>query len=257
MPDVPSTHRPPGRARRTAFTAVAALATLLTLLLTVATVAGLFGAEASDGDRLATVAHLPWLALGWCAGFAAMLRGAARRPAAMQQAVAMLLGLYLTGMVLTGEDDPVFYVGFGVVVVALVLLHPARGEVFRPGAAGVSPWLLVLSLLGAGPLFVYAAALGGLARTAGADGPFYTGVAAAAVAVPLVGVVASLRAPGFRLAGWSAAAMLAGLGLGSLLYPAPGALGGPESALALLGAAALAAATAAPTMGTVGEPAVG
>lgn len=234
---------PPGRVRRIAFTAVAVLATLLTLLLTVATVSALTDTAAPAASRFATVAHLPWLALGWCAGFAAMVRGAARRPAAMQQAVAMLLGLYVTGLVLTGEDDPVFYIGFGVVVVTLVLLHPARGEVFRPGTSGVSPWLLALCLLGAGPLFVYAAHVAELARTVGADGPFYTGVAAAAVAVPLLGLVAGLRAPGSRLPGWSAATMLAFLGVGSLVQPAEGAMPVPAAMVALLGAVLLAAAT--------------
>ncbi len=128
-----------GRTRRIGFSALAAVAATLTGLLTIGSTEQLFSPDQTDGDRYAAFAHIPWLALGWCAAFAVMVRGAARRPAAMQQALAMLVGLYLGGLVLARESDPVFYLGFGTVVGLLVLLHPARPAVFRPGEPGVSP----------------------------------------------------------------------------------------------------------------------
>lgn len=223
-------------ARRIGFGVVAAIATLLTLFLTIGSIGQLLSAELSDGERLAFLTHVPWLGLGWCAGFAVMIRGAARRPAAMQQSLAMLACLYLGGMVITREDDPVFYVGFGVVLTLLLLLHPTRSAVFRPGPAGVSPRLVVLSLVAAGPLLTYAVRLGELMRSTGDEAPFYTGIAVTAVAVPLLGLAAGLRAPAFRLPGWSATLMLGSIGVGSLLYDDRGALGTAGAIVAVAGA---------------------
>jgi hypothetical protein len=75
---------PPRLARRIAFGAVAGLATLLTLFLTIGTVSSLVGPDQSAGDRLALLAHVPWLGLGWCAAFAALIWGGARRAGAVQ-----------------------------------------------------------------------------------------------------------------------------------------------------------------------------
>src|SRR4051812_17819200 len=116
---------PAGRVRRIAFTVVAAIAAFLTGVLTIGSLGMIVGGERPDGaamtsdDRLAFLAHVPWLALGWCAAFVALLWQAGRRPAAYQQAVAMLVGLYLGGIVLARESDPVFYGGFGVVLLSL------------------------------------------------------------------------------------------------------------------------------------------
>ncbi len=231
-----------GKARRIGFSALAAVAATLTGLLTVGSTEQLFAAEA-DGDRYAAFAHIPWLALGWCAAFAVMVRGAAARPAAMQQVLAMLAGLYLGGLVLARESDPVFYIGFGVVVGLLVLLHPARAAVFRPGETGVSPLMIVLSLVALAPLVLYTVRLIELTESTNGEGPFYTGIAGAALSVPLVGLAASLRARGARLPGWTAAIMLAFVGLGSLAFDDPGSLSPLRAVAALVGAVAFAAVT--------------
>lgn len=231
-----------GRGRRVTFRVVAAVATLLTLLLTFGTTVPLLTQDLSDGERLAALAHAPWLGLGWCAAFAALVWRPRRWPAAMQQAVAMLAGLYLGGIVIARENDPVFYVGFGLVVGLLVWLHPSRHAVLRAGPRGVSPILLPLSLVAAGPLLVYAVDMMELAHEVGDGGAFYPGVAATACAVPLLGLVAALGAPGFRLPGLAAAVLLASLGVASLLYADDrGALPTWAASLALAGAVAYAA----------------
>lgn len=229
-----------GRARRIGFSALAAVAAILTGLLTIGSTGELFSPGQSEGDRYAAFAHIPWLALGWCAAFVVMVRGTARRPAAMQQVLAMLAGLYLGGMVLARESDPVFYLGFGIVVGLLVLLHPARHAVFRPGEPGVSPLMLVLSLVALAPLILYAVRLIDLTESTTGESPFYTGIAGTALSVPLLGLAASLRARGARLPGWTAAIMLASVGVGSLAFDDPGSLSPLWAVAALVGAFAFA-----------------
>lgn len=239
---------PVGRARHLAFTAVAAIAALLTALLSLGPlgqiVAGVGpqGDELVADDRLALLVHVPWLALGWCAAFVAMLWQAHRRIAAYQQAVAMLAGLYLGGIVLARESDPIFYVGFGVVVLALGLLHPARRAAWRAGPDGISPVLVPFALLLAAPCTLYAIQMTNRQQEVGLDGPFYLGIAITALAVPLLALVAGLRAPGWRLPLWATGGTLALLvGVGVPADPAapasptvPWALAGLVAAIAFV-----------------------
>ncbi len=228
-----------GLARRLAFGAVAGLAAVLTLLLTVDAAGGVVD-SGDPGHQLTMIAHAPWLGIGWCLAFAVLVRGGRHRTGALQQLLGMLVALYVGGGLIAHEPDPVFYLGFGLVVGLLVLLHPDRRTAFRPGPAGVSPALLVLALVALGPLLVYAAHVMTLADPGDQDAPFYTAIAATATAVPFVAMAASLRARWFRLPGWSATLMLAALGVGSLLCDDPGALSPLAAALALAGAVALA-----------------
>lgn len=205
---------PAGRARRIGFTVVAALAAFLTAALTVGSLGQIVGGVDPDGapltpdGRLVMLIHVPWLAFGWCAAFVAMLWQAHRRPAAYQQAVAMLAGLYLGGLALARENDPVFYIGFGVVLLVLGLLHPARRAVWRPGSEGISPVLVPFALLLAAPCTLYAVQMVNRQQQVGAAGPFFTATAATALSVPLVALMAGLRAPGWRLPLWVTGAML-------------------------------------------------
>jgi hypothetical protein len=239
---------PVGRARRTAFTTVAAIAALLTALLSLGTLGQIVSGVGPDGGpltpdaRLALLVHVPWLALGWCAAFVALLWRAHHRVAAYQQAVAMLAGLYLGGLVLARESDPVFYIGFGVVVVALGLLHPARSAVLRPGADGISPVLVPFALLLAAPCTLYAIQMVDR-QGAGTDGPFYVGIAATALAVPLLALVAGLRAPGWRLPLWTAGGTL-GLLVGAGVPADPAAPASPPVGWALAGLVAAVALVA-------------
>jgi hypothetical protein len=231
---------PAGRARRIAFTVIAAIGALLTGLLTVGTLGQLVGGVTGDGaemtadGRLATLLHVPWLALGWCAAFMAMLWQAHRRVAAYQQAVAMLAGLYIGGIVIGRENDPVFYLGFGVVVLALGLLHPARRAVWRTGTEGMSPVLVPFALLLAAPCTLYAIQMNDLQAQEEMGGTFYMGIGALALAVPLVGFVAGLRASGWRLSLWVTGGMLAFLAGGGVAAD-PAAPASPPLGWALAG----------------------
>jgi hypothetical protein len=239
---------PAGRARRIAFRAVAAIAALLTCLLSFGPLGQIVAGTGPDGDpltpddRLALLVHVPWLALGWCAAFVALLWQAQRRIAAYQQAVAMLAGLYLGGLVLARESDPVFYVGFGVVVALLGLLHPARRAVWRPGTDGISPVLIPFALLLAAPCTLYAIDMVDRAAEAGPDGPFYLGIATTALSVPLLALVAGLRASGWRLPLWATGgtlALLVGTGVPAdpaapASPPVPWAFAGLVAAIALV-----------------------
>jgi hypothetical protein len=146
--------------------------------------------------------------------------------------------MYVAGF-LAREQDPVFYIGFGTVLLLLWALHPARRTVLRLGAEGLSPLLVPMALVAAAPLSLYAARMLALHRAAGEDGAFYLGIAATAVTVPLVALVAGLRAPGHRLPLWVAGVTLAVLCAGSLAYPGA-SVAMPQWAawLGVLGAAA-------------------
>jgi hypothetical protein len=229
-----------GRVRRIAFTTVAAIASLLTALLSFGPFGQVMAGVGPDGDpltadhRLALLVHVPWLALGWCAAFVSMLWQAHRRVAAYQQTVAMLVGLYLSGLVLAQESDPVFYVGFGGVVLALGLLHPARRTLFRPGGDGISPVLVPFALALAAPCTLYAIQMTDRQQEVGLDGPFYLGIASTALAVPLLALVAGLRAPGWRLPLWAAGGTLALL-VGTGVPADPAAPASPAVPWALAG----------------------
>ena len=231
---------PAGRARRIAFTVIAAIAAFLTLVRTLGSFGMIVGGARPDGapmgpdDRLAFLVHVPWLALGWCAAFIAMLWQADRRPAAFQQAVAMLAGLYLAGIVLARESDPIFYLGFGVVVLLLALLHPARRAVWRAGQEGISPVLVPFALLMAAPCTLYAIEMFDRARELGPDGPFLLGIGLTALSVPLLGLVAGLRAPGWRLPLWATGGTLALL-VGSGAAADPAAPAAPPAGWAIAG----------------------
>ncbi|SCF19654.1 hypothetical protein GA0074695_4238 [Micromonospora viridifaciens] len=203
------------RARGIAFYTVAGIATLLTTFLTIGSLLGLIAAQTPD-SRIAFFAHLPWLGLCYLAAFAAMLRRPARKPAAWQQAAASAAAMYLGGL-LAGEPDPVFYVSFGVLLLALALLHPDRRSLLHTGPAGMSPILLPLALIAAAPLTVYATRMLDLHASTGEGDAFYLGIAVAAFAVPLVGIVAGLRAPGYRLPLWAAGLTLMIVCLASLI----------------------------------------
>lgn len=215
---VARTRTPVQWARTIAFYAVAGLATLLTALLTVGSVLGLLDVTDPD-ERIAFLTHLPWLGLGYCAAFAALLRRPASRPAAWQQAAASAAAMYLGGLVLARESDPVFYIGFGVVLLLLAALHPERRSLLRPGRVGLSPLLLPMALVAAAPLALYATRMVELHEASGPDGAFYLGIAVTALSVPLIGLVAGLRAGGARLALWSTGLTLAVLCAASLVHP--------------------------------------
>ena len=87
------------------------------------------------------------------AGLAASVWNGGRRPAALQQALAVVAALLAT-MALTLEPDPVTLV-LGLLVVAGALLSPARSLMARRSSP-VSRPLVALALVAAVPLVPYA-----------------------------------------------------------------------------------------------------
>lgn len=171
-------------------------------------------------------------------GVASQLRGPERRIAGVQQA-ALVAPALLIGSAIASDDQnvvPALMVLVGVAV--LWALHPARGEVLAPGPE-VSPALLAITLLAAVPLIVYALEMGAQARDL--VGPPHhvqrlSTMAAMAIALVLVGLLASLRTRGWRVPVWSGAAAAIAFGLVSVIFPDhPGAAGLTWGAVAIGG----------------------
>jgi hypothetical protein len=100
--------------------------------------------------------------------------------------------------------------------------------------------LVPFALLLAAPCTLYAVDLVQQQREVGPDGPFLLGIATTALAVPLVGLVAGLRAPGWRLPLWVTGGMLFLLvGAGAAADPAASAA--PSTGWTVAGLAAAAA----------------
>ena len=234
--------------RRRAFvicTIVFGLAIGLGLFGLVSLVVGWF----EGGDRLVHRVHdLGYGALGGLILSVPLLiqaRSPERRPAATQQ---YLLGVaaYAVGIALALDFAPLMlglFALFAVMGVVLVWLHPARSEVLSPRTRPSVP-LALLVLLAAIPLVLYAIDMAGLQRAGPLTDPHieehhWTTMAALAVGVILVGLLASLRTPGWRIPAWSAGGAAAVLGLASIVFPGyPGALATPWCYVALGGGVA-------------------
>ena len=187
-------------------------------------------------DRADGRLHVQDLAWGSAEGIllfvalAASLWDGRRRPAALQQALAVVAALLAT-MLLTLVPDPVTLV-LGTLIVLGVLLSPARGLVFRR-TAPVSRPLAGLALVAALPLVPYAVFAASAQRRGGsvnAELAGYTGATVWALALVAVVGVAALRSQGWQLPALSAAAAAAVVGTAGILWPAipssPGTAGG-------------------------------
>jgi hypothetical protein len=172
-------------------------------------------------------------------GLVASLRNARRRPAALQQALAVVTALLVT-MVLTVSPDPVTLV-LALLVGVGALLSPARSLLVRH-ARPVSRPLAGLALVAAAFLIPYAMHAAAAQRTGGslnAQLAGYTGATVWALALLAVVAVAALRAPGWQLPALSAAAAASVMGVAGLVWPSiPSSLGtlGGLAALAWAGA---------------------
>jgi hypothetical protein len=160
----------------------------------------------------------------------ASLRGVRRRPAALQQALAVVAALLVT-MALTRAPDPATLV-LGSLVVLGALLSPARDLLLRR-TAPVSRPLAALTLLAAVPLVPYALGAAAAQRRGGTLNAELAGYIGATVwALALLGVVAvaALRSQGWQLPASCAAAAAAVMGVAGILWPAapssPGTVGG-------------------------------
>lgn len=155
-------------------------------------------------------------------GLVAVLWRTRERVPAMQQVFAGCLALIAT-MLLARVFDPFTGVFIALVAVA-ALLHPARRELLSMHGR-FDPALLGLAAVAAVPLVTYALGQIAVDNAAPANDPHasmahYAGTTAAALGIPLVAVVASLRRTGSAIPRWTAAAAAFALGAASLIYPA-------------------------------------
>jgi hypothetical protein len=169
-------------------------------------------------------------------GLLVQLRAPERKIAGVQQAVLGILALMVTALI-GGRQEPLTEsLLFLAAVAILVALHPARREFFELGAS-FSAALAVISMLGAIPAVSYAVSM--LTQARQFVGPphhadRFAEMAAAAIAIVLVGLLAALKTQGWRIPAWSAGAAAIVVGLASIVFPdAPGAVGQAWGALAV------------------------
>lgn len=154
-------------------------------------------------------------------GVASQLLAPERKIAGMQQAAlvvpALLIGSALAADGQNVEAAVIVSVGVGI----LLVLHPARAEFLRPGAAPSQP-LLAIAVIGAVPSVAYALEMGAQAQDL--VGPPHhvqrlSTMAAMAIAIVLVALLASLKTRGWRIPAWSAGIAAIAFGLASAVYP--------------------------------------
>jgi hypothetical protein len=235
---------PVSKARRTTFIA---LTVLLGLGLGIAgfgflsLIGGWFGAGGREAHKVHDLGYgavagiliaLPFLLQAW---------GPERKPAVMRGAAAAGLGFAL-GYAFGGQ--PGFALAPIVVVGLLWGFHPARGELTSNGR--IQPIMAGLAVLAAVPLVMYALDQAELQRACAGDQHceefHYAGMAALALALPLAGLVASLRAPGWRTTAWLVTGASVVFGLSAILFPdAASSIGTTWGAVALGGGVVLVA----------------
>jgi hypothetical protein len=232
-----------GSTHHRAFFIWAAILSLVFGLLFIGVTTLTIGLWLANQNALTTpVSDLSFFALGAIIvgiGFAVQLRAPERKIAGVQQAVLGLLALGVAGLIGNRVEPLVGSLLFLVAAAILAALHPARRAFFKLGG-GLSAPLAALSILAAVPAVGYAASMLVLARSAGPScflgrcpyGDRLAEMAALALAIVLVGMLAALKTPGWRVAARSAGASAVILGLASILLPeAPGALGQAWGAL--------------------------
>lgn len=177
-------------------------------------------------------------------GFLAQVRDPQRQVAAFQTVAAALVAT-VAAMLLAGGVDP-SVLGFAVVLAALWWVHPARARLFARGRAP-SGQLLGVVLVAAVPLVVYGVGQAAIERVTPAIDPHsehWLNMASLALSIPLVALVAALRPPGWRYAGYAAAASAVLLGVAWIALPElPSSLGAAWGAVALVGGLAAAGVT--------------
>ncbi|MDP8959329.1 MAG: hypothetical protein M3N51_09075 [Actinomycetota bacterium] len=211
------------RGRRLAFIGLAALFGLAWAFGFGGFFALVGGWMASGEEAIHRVHDISWgifAGLIMAVGFLAQVRLPERKVAALQQVAAGGVAM-ATGMLLSSAVDPFVLILLAMVLVAAVL-HPARSALLTAGA--VSRPLAGLAVLAGIPLVVYA--LGEFALQRGAlpgdehaELMHWVGMGVMALAIPLVGLVASLKTSGWRIPAWSAGLGLAVYGLASVVFP--------------------------------------
>lgn len=195
-------------------------------------------------------------------GIAAQLRRPASHIAGMAMAVIPWAALLLAGGLANDISrvvvrNPSTTVAPLTLIVAL--LHPAGRSFFRPfRLQRLHRGMLALVVVAAVPLLLFAATNIRLQATAAdehANMGHYGFMAALAITVVAVGILASLRPHGWKLAAWTTGLLPALLALSSLVYPVSSSLSIPWAVAAILwGAGFILTAARSPNPGPRAPP---
>jgi hypothetical protein len=200
--------------------------------------------------RVHDLGYGDWAGILLTVPLVALTRTPERRPAAVQQVVVAVAAYWLAILVAV-DFEPIqlmFMAVFGAIAAVLVWLYPAP----RAGLAstGRPSFLLgLIAVVAAIPLVAYALEIASFQRKGVSSDPHvmehhWTTMAALALGILLVAGLASLRAPGWRVAGWSAGLAAGVLGLASIIFSGyAGSLGTGWGSVALGGGLAFIAAT--------------
>jgi hypothetical protein len=230
--------------RRRAFRVLAVLVGLITVVFTLPEAALTWF---DDGpDSIHHVHMVSNLGLGLVLGVGLLLIAWSwsRYVAVMQAVIAVTIAGLAAGLV-AGD-----IVGGGslialVIVAILVVLYPGRSEVLRFRAPDSR--IAIVPAVSLIPGIAYALTQARLQRDGVSADPHvdlhhYSGMAAAVIGIALAGLAASMRASGWRLVAWFAAAGWVGLGVVSLVFPGyPSALDAAWAWAAIAAAAAFVA----------------
>lgn len=178
------------------------------------------------GEKMHRVHDIAWgvfTVILVCGAAAAQLWRPERRPAAMQQLLACLAvgGLSMAASGALVPSHMIRGTSIAVPTAVMIALHPVRKDLLRVGR--VSPVLTALAIVVAVPLAGFALEQVRIQRV-DAVSPhgiaFHWGtMATLALAIVATMIVASIRAPGWRLSAWCAGLALTIFGLASAMYP--------------------------------------
>ncbi len=225
------------------------------LLAVGALLEGVLSGGQGGTDHVLLATHATMLAL-LATAFAGSVWRSADRIAWWQTALVVVGCLLATGIRFR-VSDPAFEVGFPLAIALTGLLHPARGQLFRP-TGRVDGLLAVVALVAAAPVAVLAAHLGGVASDL--TGERQLDVIAgyhAIISLPFLGLLAALRTPGWRLPAIGAGVVATVYGVASLMWPDDTGSAGVVGLVAVaLGAGFTALAFRTAGRGRVDEPVV-
>jgi hypothetical protein len=244
------------RVRRTAFT-------VLTIVFALGAFGGLFGIALFFGwfnNEAGGIHRVHYLGFGVL--FGVLLTTAAvalvRRPENRASAFLQVVAVAVAAIVAAAVSADGNYLVLGLIVAAaaagiLLAVHPSRVSVLRP-AADPSPVLGTVAAVGAIPLVWFGLAMArlqrdGLLTDPHVKGDHWANMGAMAFGLALVGLLAAMRARGWRLTAWCAGLGVAVYGLASIVFarfpgtqvPYPGSEGMGWGLLALIGGLAFVA----------------
>jgi len=222
---VPAIEQTGSRGRTIAFrvvTAVFALGSFLGLF-GIGLIVGWFDSDEGKIHRVHDIGFGVLAGVIMTVGLLALFRHPERKVSPLYQVGAAGLAGLIAGLMASDVGfGLVFFVPAVVAVGILILLHPARAELRRPGA-GVSALLVSLAGLGAIPLVWLSLTMArfqrdGLATDAHVKESHWTLMASMAIAIVLIAFLAAARLPGWRITAWSAGAGAFIYGLASAVF---------------------------------------